>query len=68
MEITGRAVNRKVVECGIVALVDLQGDRIWFFPRGRLPPHVCAYLDANNGANARLLRDYLVTLGRDIAV
>jgi hypothetical protein len=45
MEPTGRSVNNIVLECGVVALVDLAGDRIWFYPRGRLPRHVGAYLD-----------------------
>lgn len=66
METTGRTVNDKVRECGVVALVDLAADRIWFYPRGRLPPHVCAYLDVHNGRNARLLRDFCVSLGRGV--
>lgn len=64
--VTGRTVNDKVRKCGVVALVDLNGDRIWFYPRGRLPPYVCAYLDISNGRNARLLRDFCVSLGRGV--
>lgn len=63
---TGKTVNDIVLESGVVPLVDLSGDRIWFYPRGRLPRHVAAYLDVGNGHHARLLRDFIVTLGRDI--
>ena len=66
MEPIGRTINDRIRECGVVALVPLDGTRIWFYPRGRLPPYVCAYLDANNGRNARLLRDFCVTLGRGV--
>jgi hypothetical protein len=65
-EPTGRLVNEKCLECGIVALVDLAGDKIWFYPRGRLPAHVAAYLNIHNGRNARLLRDFCVSLGRGV--
>jgi len=65
-EPTGRIVNDKIRECGIVALVDLSGDRIWFYPRGRLPPSVAKYLNLQNGYPARLLRDFIVSLGRGI--
>lgn len=68
METTGRTVNDKVRECGVVALVDLAGDRIWFYPRGRLPPYMCAYLDIDNGRPARALRDFCVSLGRGLIV
>lgn len=61
---TGRTINDKVRECGVVALVDLRGDRIWFYPVGRLPNYVVAYLSLHG--HSRLLRDFLVTLGRGI--
>jgi hypothetical protein len=66
METTGRIVNDKVRACGVVALVDLAGDRIWFYPRGRLPPHLGFYLDSDHGRPARLLRDFCVSLGRGV--
>jgi hypothetical protein len=62
----GRTVNDKVRECGVIALVDLAGDKLWFFPRGRLPAYLVAYLNIHEGRNARLLRDFVVTLGRGI--
>jgi hypothetical protein len=65
-EPTGREINDKVRQCGVVALVDLSGNRIWFYPRGRLPRHVTAYLDAHNGRNALVLRDFCVSLGRGV--
>jgi hypothetical protein len=63
---TGRQVNDLVRESGVVALVDLAGDRLWFFPRGRLPKDLAAYLNMQNGHAAFLLRDFIVTLGREI--
>jgi hypothetical protein len=63
---TGQAINDEVRKSGVCALVDLGGDRIWFYPRGRLTRDACALLDANDGRNARLLRDFLVNLGRGI--
>lgn len=64
METNGRTVNDKVRQGGCVALVDLLGDRIWFYPRGTLPNYVADYLDLDNGRRARMLRDFLVNLGR----
>ena len=66
MLVTGRTINDAVLKSGCVALVDLAADRIWFFPRGRMPPALIEFLNLGNGRNARLLRDYVVTLGRGI--
>lgn len=63
---TGRSVNARILECGVVTLVDLAGDKLWFYPRGRLPAHIVAYLNIHNGRNARLLRDFCVNLGRGL--
>lgn len=63
---TGRAVNDRIRACGIVTLVDLQGDKIWFYPRGRLPLDIVKYLNLHDGYAARLLRDFIVSLGRGI--
>lgn len=63
---TGKAVNDLIRESGVVALVDLAADRIWFYPRGRLPLDIVDYLNLHNGYAARLLRDFIVTLGRGI--
>jgi hypothetical protein len=68
MHSTGRQVNRRIIECGVVPLTDFLGERIWFYPRGRLPAHVVAYLNIHNGRNAQLLRDYLVSVARGIIV
>lgn len=66
METNGRFVNDKVRAAGCVALADLAGDRIWFYPRGSLPAYVADYLDLENGRRARQLRDFLVSLGRGL--
>jgi hypothetical protein len=64
METTGRTVNDKIRQCGVVTLVDLEGNKLWFYPRGRLPHDIVTYLNLQDGHAARLLRDFVVTLGR----
>lgn len=63
-EPTGRQINEVILKAGVVALVDLKGDRIWFYPRGRMPLHVLAYIEINH-RSARL-RDFLVNVGRGV--
>jgi hypothetical protein len=67
-EPTGRSINNRILECGVIPLVDLAADRVWFYPRGRLPAYVVAYLNIHNGRNARLLRDFCVSLGRGVII
>lgn len=62
---TGQALNARILNYGVVALVDLGGDRVWFFPP-KLPLRMVAELEDEGGRRLRLLRDFLVTLGRDI--
>jgi hypothetical protein len=66
METTGRAVNRKILECGCVALVDLAGDRLYFYPRNKLPQHLIAYLNIGERRHLRMLRDYCVNIARGL--
>jgi len=63
---TGRQINQRVRECGVVTLVSLNGEKLSFYPRGRLPAHVVAYLNFHEGRNARLLRDFCINVGRGI--
>lgn len=60
---TGQALNRKVLECGCVALVNLAGNRLEFYPRGKVPEYLVAYLW---GSRAEKLAQYCINLGRDI--
>lgn len=53
-----------ILEHGVIALVNLGGSRIYFYPRGRLPPYLHAYIDA--GRRTIVLRDYLVNVARGI--
>ncbi len=62
---TGQALNRKVLESGCVALVNLDGTRLEFYPRGRLPAYLSAYLNSN-ATGPRRLAQYCINLGRDI--
>lgn len=48
---------------GVVSLADLNGRRLFFFPRGKLPEDVVVWLEDHRGARARSLREYLL---RDI--
>lgn len=65
----GRIVNDKCRAEGVCVLVDLAGDRLRFYSgrRGRVPQHLIAYLQINNGERAKALRDFLVNLGRGLA-
>jgi hypothetical protein len=56
------ALNNRILACGVFALVDLEGNCLWFYPKGRLP----RAWDEISGDDAKmtLLRDFLVNLGR----
>lgn len=64
--ITGRNVNDKIRSHGVVAIVNFRGDRVWFYPRYKLPNYLAAYLDAHDGLRLGLLRDFLVSLGNGV--
>jgi hypothetical protein len=66
MEPTGRLVNDRLLAQGILALVNLRGDRLMFYPRGCLPQYVRTHLEISDGKRARLLRDFLVNVARGI--
>jgi hypothetical protein len=66
-EPTGRQINEWIRAGGVVPLVDIRGDRITFYPRGRLSAYAVAYLNSHDSRNAKLLRDFCVTLGRGLA-
>lgn len=59
---SGEAINEAILEAGIIALVPLGGDHIYFYPRNTLPPYLWAYLDLSMERRC-LLRDYLMGLG-----
>jgi len=61
----GRAVNGVLRRGGIIALVDLSGERLHFYPRG-VPPYVVDYLNLDNKLRARALCTFLVNVGRGI--
>lgn len=64
--INGRSVNDKIRSHGVIALVNLRGDRVWFYPRGRLPNYLAAYLDAHDSYRLSLLSNFLVSLGNGV--
>jgi hypothetical protein len=57
-------IDRKIRESGCFALVNLEGTLVWFFPRGRLPAYLTAWLGADNGRRLILLRDFLISQAR----
>jgi hypothetical protein len=63
---TGEYVNRKILECGVVPLINFDGTKLLFFPRGRAPAHVVAYLRIHNDQNLKILTSYLINLGRGL--
>ena len=63
-ESTGAAINEAVHQAGCFTLVNLAGDYIYFYPRGRLPRYLNTYLQISDARRSRL-RDFLMILGRD---
>lgn len=59
----GKEIAGVVRGFGVTVLADINGHRLFFFPRGKLPNNVGAWLEHQNGARAKLLREYLL---RDI--
>jgi hypothetical protein len=57
----GSDIDRLVREAGCFTLTNLNGDRLFFFPRKGIPSHLAAYL---NGDRLEKLRDFLITQAR----
>lgn len=64
--INGRSVNDKILAAGVIALVNLRGERVYFYPRGKLPNYVACYLDAHDRYRLGLLSNFLVSLGNGV--
>jgi hypothetical protein len=58
----GSDIDRRVRGAGCFALTNLNGDRIYFYPGGGIPPRVAAVL--GEGDNLESLRDFLITQAR----
>lgn len=57
----GSDIDRLVREAGCFTLTNLNGDRLFFYPRGGIPAFLGAYL---NGDRLAKLRDFLITQAR----
>jgi hypothetical protein len=57
-------IDRIVREAGCFALCNLEGTLVKFYPVGRLPRHVAAYLNADEGRRLQLLRNFIVSQAR----
>jgi len=66
LESKGAAIDRTLRNHGYFTLTNLNGDRMYFYPRGGIPANVGAYLSV--GDNLLFLRDFLITQARVGAV
>jgi hypothetical protein len=65
--VTGRSINERFLAVGIVPLINLDGSRLLFYPRGaHVPAFLMAYLKSGVPLRSTLLRDYLVNVARGI--
>jgi hypothetical protein len=57
----GSDIDRIIRDAGCFTLTNIDGSRLFFYPVGRLPRHVAAYLTSDRLAK---LRDFLITQAR----
>lgn len=56
---TGAEINAMVLQSGVVAIYHPDDTRLMFYPRGRLPAHLTAYLSCSDRARAKALAVFL---------
>lgn len=58
----GAKINALILKAGCFALSNPNGDRVFFYPIGRIPLHLSDYLASNDSRRLKILRDYLLKL------
>jgi hypothetical protein len=58
----GARINKLILDSGVFALTNANGDHLYFYPRRGLRPFLADYLGAQDSRRLKILRDYLLKL------
>lgn len=64
MSHAAEAIDKAVRSAGCIALVNLPGTRVDFYPRGHLPPCLMTLLTEDKNRRLLILREFLIAQAR----